>query len=49
MGKPDRTDEILLLTATGAMRRLEGANAWDLQFLNLCVGSPWSATAPTKR
>ena len=50
VGKPDRTDEFLLLTPTGAMktrcvRRLEGANAWDLQFLNLCVGSPWKATA----
>ena len=35
---------------TGAMktrcvRRLEGYNAWDLQFLNLCVGSPLNATA----
>ena len=48
VGKPDRTDEILLLTATGPMRRLEGDSAWNLQFLNLCVGSPWSATAPTK-
>ena len=27
------------------MRRLEGDNDWDLQFLNLCVGSPWNATA----
>ena len=27
------------------MRRLEGDNAWNLQFLNLCVGSPWNATA----
>ena len=46
----DRADEFLLLTPTGAMktrgvRRLEGDNAWNLQFLNLCVGSPWSATA----
>ena len=45
VGKLDRTDELLLLTPTGAMktrcvRRLEGDNAWDLQFLNLCVGSP---------
>ena len=45
VGKLDRTDEFLLLTPTGAMktrcvRRLEGDNAWDLQFLNLCVGSP---------
>ena len=43
-------DEFLLLTPKGAMktrcvRRLEGDNAWDLQFLNLCVGSPWSSTA----
>ena len=50
VGKLDRTDEFLLLTPTGAMktrcvRRLEGENAWDLQFLNLCVGSPWNATA----
>ena len=50
VGKLDRTDEFLLLTTTGAMktrcvRRLEGENAWDLQFLNLCVGSPWKATA----
>ena len=50
VGKLDRTDEFLLLTPTGAMqtrcvRRLEGDNAWDLQFLNLCVGSPWNATA----
>ena len=47
VGKPDRIDEFLLLTATGAMktrcvRRLEGDNAWDLQFLNLRVGSPWN-------
>ena len=50
VGKLDRTDEFLLLTPTGAMktrcvRRLEGDNAWDVQFLNLCVGSPWNATA----
>ena len=43
VGKLDRTDEFLLLTPTSAMktrcvRRLEGDNAWDLQFLNLCVG-----------
>ena len=49
-GKGYRTDEFLLTTRTGAMktrcvRRLEGDNAWDLQFLNLCVGSPWNATA----
>ena len=49
-GKLDRTDEFLLLTPTSAMktrcvRRLEGDNAGDLQFLNLCVGSPWNATA----
>ena len=50
VGKRDCTDEFLLLTPTGAMktrcvRRLEGDNAWDLQFLNQCVGSPWNATA----
>ena len=50
VGKLDRTDEFLLLTPAGAMktrcvRRLEGDNAWDLQFLNLCVGSPWNETA----
>ena len=50
VGKLDRTDEFLLLTPTGVMktrcvRRLEGDNAWDLQFLNLCVGSMWNATA----
>ena len=50
VGKLDRTDEFLLLTPTGAMktrcvRRLEGDIAWNLQFLNLCVGSPWDATA----
>ena len=50
VGKLDRTDEFLLLTPTSAMktrcvRRLEGDNAWDLQFLDLCVGSPWNATA----
>ena len=50
VGKLDRTDEFLLLTSTGAMktrcvRRLEGDIAWNLQFLNLCVGSPWNATA----
>ena len=27
------------------MRLLEGHNALDLQFLKLCIGSPWSATA----
>ena len=52
VGKLDRTDEFLLLTPTGAMktrcvRRLEGDNAWNLQFLNLCVGSPWNAKAGT--
>ena len=50
VGKLDRTDEFLLLTPPGAMktrcvRRLEGENAWDLQFLNLCFGSPWNVTA----
>ena len=50
VGKLDRTDEFLLLTPTGAMktrcvRRLEGDDAWNLEFLNLCVGSPWNATA----
>ena len=50
VGQLDRTDEFLLLTPTGAMktrcvRRLEGDNAWDWQFLNLCVGSAWNATA----
>ena len=50
VGELDRTDEFLLLTPTGAMKtrcvsRLEGDHAWDLQFLNLCVGSPWNATA----
>ena len=50
VGKLDRPDEFLLLTPTGAMktrcvRRLEGDDAWDSQFLNLCVGSPWNATA----
>ena len=30
---------------TRCVRRLEGDNAWDLQFLYLCVGSPWNATA----
>ena len=50
VGRLDRTDQFLLLTTTGAMktrcvRRLEGDNAWDLQFLYLCVGSPWNATA----
>ena len=48
VGKLDH--EFLLLTPTGAMktrcvRRIEGDNAWDFQFLNLCVGSPWNATA----
>ena len=50
VSKLERTDEFLLLTPTGAMktrcvRRLENDNAWDLQFLNLCVGSPWNSTA----
>ena len=50
VGKLARTDEFLLLTPKGAMktrcvRRLEGDNAWDLQFFSLCVGSPWNATA----
>ena len=52
VGKLDRTDEFLLLTPTSAMKthcvkRLEGENAWDLQFLNLCVVSPWHSTART--
>ena len=50
VGKLDRTEEILLLTPAGAVktrcvRRLEGDSTWDLQFLNLCVGSPWNVTA----
>ena len=50
VGKLDRTDEFLLLTPTGAMKtrcvkHLEGDNAWNLQLMNLCVGSPWNATA----
>ena len=50
VGRLDRTGEYLLLSPTGAMktrcvRRLEGDSAWNLQFLNLCVGSPWNATA----
>ena len=50
VSKLERTDEFPLLMPTGAMktrcvRRLEGDNAWDLQFVNLCVGSPWNATA----
>ena len=50
VGKLDLPDEFLLLTPTGAMktrcvRCLEGDNAWDVQFLNLCVGSSWNATA----
>ena len=50
VGKLDRTEIFLLLTPTGAMktrcvRRLEGDNAWNLLFLNLCVVSPWNATA----
>ena len=44
VGKLDRTGELMLLTPR-CLRRLEGANARDLQFLNLCVGSPWNATA----
>ena len=44
VGKLDRTNEFQLLTPTDEMktrcaRRLEGDNAWDLQVLNLCVGS----------
>ena len=30
---------------TRCVRCLEGDNAWNLLFLNLCVGSPWNATA----
>ena len=30
---------------TRCVGRLEGDNDWNLQFLNLCVGSPWNATA----
>ena len=50
VGKLDRTDEFLLLAPAGAAKtrcviRLDGDSAWDLQFLNLCVGSPWSVTA----
>ena len=30
---------------TRCVRRLEGDSAWDSQFLNLCVGSPWNVTA----
>ena len=54
VGKLDRTNEFLLLTPTGAMKtrcvgRLKGNNAWDLQFLNLCVGNPWNATGRSTR
>ena len=50
VGKLDHTEEFLLLTPTGAMKtrcvsRLEGDNALELHFLNLCVGSPWNAIA----
>ena len=50
VGKTVRTDEFLLFTPTGAMktrcvRRLEGNNAWDLQFMNLSVRHPWDVTA----
>ena len=50
VGKRDLTDEFPLFAPTGAMktrcvRLLEGDNAWDLQFWNLCVGSLWIATA----
>ena len=50
VGKLNCTDEFLLLTPAAAVktrcvRRLEGDIAWDLQFLKLCVGSPWSVTA----
>ena len=41
VGKLDRTAEFPLLTPTGG---LEVDHAWDLQFLNLCVGTPWNAT-----
>ena len=39
VGKLDRTDGFLLLTPTGTMktccvRRFEGDDAWDLQFLS---------------
>ena len=30
------------------VRRLEGAKAWNLQFLNLCVGSPWHQGARSR-
>ena len=42
-----RMNEFILLTATKTrcVRRLDGNHAWDLQFLNLCVGPPWNATA----
>ena len=48
--KLDRIDECLLLTPSGAIktrcvRCLEDDNAWDLQFLSLCVGSPVNAIA----
>ena len=54
VNKLDRADEFLLLTPTSAMktrcvRRLEGDNLWDLQFLNLRVGSPWNAAARCTR
>ena len=49
VGKLDRTNEFQLLTPTDEMktrcvRRLEGDNAWDLQVLNLCVGSTCDTT-----
>ena len=50
VGKLDRTDKFLLLTPTGAMKHavrdvLKSDNAWELQLLNLCFGSPCNSTA----
>ena len=50
VGKLDSINGFILLTPTGAtktrcVRRIEGNSAWDLQFLNFCVGGPWNVTA----
>jgi len=46
-GKVDTTDEFALLTPIGAVKsrcikRLEGQQSWDKDFLRNCIGFPWN-------
>jgi hypothetical protein len=49
VGKIDGTDEFVFLTPRGvkksrSIKRLEGNDAWDREFLAGCLGAPWNPT-----